>query len=272
MAIFNFKGQVKVADVQAAFDELIERINNIVDTYNTTDAFLQDQDYSTGGDSLGAAGYTLTIGGIKQVMAAYNGTLIGCRIFRLSNNTIVTTDGVYITSSRIINIPSQILTGTGSVVCINLTTGEVVRGSDGDNPPEGTVPICYLTQTGTDTYMNVHRGVQLEELKGYKITIPNRDMSFYIEGDDTSSHRFQGAGVYTVNEGRPFGGFYWFEPGLPTNLAEGNAPGGGGWYRQHCSALPFNPLFIPKGCGTPIWSWDGRNPSRTNYTCKLQRG
>ena len=36
MAIKLFKGQVKISDVRAALDEVIERINNIINVYNNS--------------------------------------------------------------------------------------------------------------------------------------------------------------------------------------------------------------------------------------------
>ena len=34
MTFKDFKGQVKISDVQKAFDNLVDRINNSIDTYN----------------------------------------------------------------------------------------------------------------------------------------------------------------------------------------------------------------------------------------------
>lgn len=265
--IFNFKGQVKASDIQAAYDELIGRINNIITTYNTTDTFLQEQDYSVGGDSIGAAGYTLTVGGIKQVLEAYNGTLIGCRIFRIDNDTCVITDGVYFTSTGIISIPSQLLEGDGSVIYLDTDMETVKRGENGDEVPEGATVLCYLTQAGSDTYMNVHRGVQVEAVPDCSISINNRQMKWGVDSDDTSAHRFQGAGVFQVNSA---GASQITYQDLLV-IAEGYANNSYG-YRAHASADPANFLFIPKGCNSPIYVKGNNHTERTNYTMNFNKG
>ena len=174
--VFTFKGQVKVAAVQAAFDALIGRINSIIDIYNTTDEFLQDQDYSLGGETLGAAGYTLTIGGIKQVLAAYNGAVFGCRAFRLSEGRVFITDGMIFTAARPIRIHSQIITeGAGGVLYYDPEEDVVKRTTTGDTIPEGGIFVTFLSTSSSDIYMNCFRGIQLEGLEGFNIQIKDKN-------------------------------------------------------------------------------------------------
>lgn len=263
--IFTFKGQVKVANIQNAFNELIARINNIVDVYNETDTFLEEQDYSKGGDSLGAAGYTLTVGGIKQVLQAYAGTLIGCRAFRIDPTHVIVTDGVYFKTNKVIRINSQILTGEGTAIYIDNSTDEIGLTTEGDEVSSGQTVITYLSTTGTDTYLNCHRGVQLEGLKDYSITIKDREIGGGIEGDDPSRHRFQGGGVTWANASG--GGELNFMGEDVLSYAWS-----GGEHRRHAWVNSAKFFFIPKGCPTPLWVGNDWRLDRPQYTMVLNKG
>ena len=89
---YTFRGQVKVSDVQAAFDDFLNRINTMVSTFNATETAISSIDLTVGGPTLAAGGYCLTVGGIKQLLDAYDGCLIGCRAFRIDSNHIAVTD------------------------------------------------------------------------------------------------------------------------------------------------------------------------------------
>ena len=106
--IKDFQGQVKVADIQAAFDEIVNRINAQVDIYNNA-AGLGNIDYTKGSPKLANAGYTLSIGGLKSVISAYNGTLIGCKVYRLSDTSVLVSDGIYFKDGQAYRINSTIL-------------------------------------------------------------------------------------------------------------------------------------------------------------------
>lgn len=108
--IKDFKGQVKVADIQAAFDEIVNRINKQVDIYNDA-AGLSDIDYTKGSPKLSNAGYTLSVGGLKSVIDAYNGTLIGCRAYRLSDTSVLVSDGLYFKDGQVYRINSRVVAG-----------------------------------------------------------------------------------------------------------------------------------------------------------------
>lgn len=110
MSIKDFRGQVKISDVQTAFDEIIGRINNTVDIYNAA-AEAEDIDYTKGSPKLSAASYTLTIGGLKTILNGYNNTLIGCNIFKIDDTTCLVTDGLYITSNEVYRIRSRFISG-----------------------------------------------------------------------------------------------------------------------------------------------------------------
>ena len=108
--IKDFMGQVKVADVQAAFDEIIDRINKQVDIYNDTAGY-GDIDYTKGSPKLSNAGYTLSIGGLKSVIDAYNGTLIGCKVYKLSDTAVLVSDGLYFKDGNVYRINSRVVSG-----------------------------------------------------------------------------------------------------------------------------------------------------------------
>lgn len=113
MTIKDFRGQVKVSDVQNAFDEIVNRINSKVDVYNSF-FDLQDYDLTKGSPLLGAPGYTLSVGGLKSVLNSYANTVIGCRTFRIDDETLLVSDGFCITPDKVYRINSQIMGGASA--------------------------------------------------------------------------------------------------------------------------------------------------------------
>lgn len=110
MTINDFRGQVKVADVQAAFDEIVGRINAIIDNYNGAQE-LENIDYTKGSPKLAAAGYTLTVGGLKSILNAYSDCIIGAKAYKVSDGEVLLSDGIYIHYGRPYRINSQIVQG-----------------------------------------------------------------------------------------------------------------------------------------------------------------
>ena len=113
MTIKDFRGQVKVSDVQNAFDEIVNRINSQVDVYNSF-FDLQDYDLTKSSPLLGASGYTLSVGGLKSVLSSYANTVIGCRTFRVDDETLLVSDGFCITPDRVYRINTQIMGGASA--------------------------------------------------------------------------------------------------------------------------------------------------------------
>lgn len=107
----KFQGKVTIESIQTAFDSLVDRINNMVDAYNDS-ASVQDIDFSKGGATLAPSGYTLTIGGLKQLMRYYDGSVIGCKVFRCPNNRIKITTGIIITRDAIYRTPETLMSGS----------------------------------------------------------------------------------------------------------------------------------------------------------------
>lgn len=110
MTINDFRGQVKVADVQAAFDEIVNRINSAITTYKSAQE-LEDIDYTKGSPKLGAAGYTLTVGGLKSILHAYEGCTIGAKAYKISDEESILSDGLHIRNGRPYRINAQIVKG-----------------------------------------------------------------------------------------------------------------------------------------------------------------
>lgn len=113
MTIKDFRGQVKVSDVQNAFDEIVNRINSQVDVYNSF-FDLQDYDLTKSSPLLGASGYTLSVGGLKSVLSSYANTVIGCRTFRIDDETLLVSDGFCITPDKVYRINTQIMGGASA--------------------------------------------------------------------------------------------------------------------------------------------------------------
>lgn len=116
----NFKGVVKVADVQEEFDALLNKINTAIDLYNNS-LNIEDIDYNNAGTDLSPINYTLTIGGLKKVLEAYNGALIGGQIFRSSTGNYIVAEGIYIKDGAIYRLPSKPVAGDGNIVYFNKT-------------------------------------------------------------------------------------------------------------------------------------------------------
>lgn len=110
---FSFKGQVKVQEIQEAFDAIVESINNTIDSFNNSVRAYNTVNYNTGSASLAPKGYTLTIGGLKSFLSAYTGAVIGADVFKVNATTVHITPGIKIRGrDDILKLPSGKLTGT----------------------------------------------------------------------------------------------------------------------------------------------------------------
>lgn len=108
MVIKLFKGQVKIADVKAAFDEIIEKVNTIITDYNNS-SYIQDIDYSVAGSTLAPSGYTLTVGGMKQFMDSCDGSVVGGKPFKVNDNKFKMSTGLLVTKNGIYRLPDSVL-------------------------------------------------------------------------------------------------------------------------------------------------------------------
>lgn len=108
MVIKLFKGQVKIADVKAAFDEIIEKVNTMITDYNNS-SYIQDIDYSVAGSTLAPSGYTLTVGGMKQFMDSCDGSVVGGKPFKVNANKFKMSTGLLVTKNGIYRLPDSVL-------------------------------------------------------------------------------------------------------------------------------------------------------------------
>lgn len=120
--VYQFRGQVKIEDVQKAFDDMINLVNRLRKKYE--DALkTTSYDVSVGGIDLAPNRYTLSVGGLKAALKDMQGATFGCRVFKC-NNTYVVSSGIRIEANNtIIPIPAGVVTGgTGNYVIFNKTS------------------------------------------------------------------------------------------------------------------------------------------------------
>ena len=126
----QFKGEVKISDVQAEFDALVGRINKMVDAYNGTNQVITNIDYTKGGSNLAPSGYTLTVGGIKQALKSLDGHVVGGKCFYNTANTVKMSDGLLFTKGGVFRLPDSILDrpSNGNSIWYDTNTQKYVWG------------------------------------------------------------------------------------------------------------------------------------------------
>lgn len=103
----DFKGQVKISEVKECLDALVAGVNKQIDLYNTSD-YVQDIDYNIGAPDLAPLNYTLSVGGLKKFLNAYNGCVVGCKAFNIGGQYAVT-DGIMFLQDGCHRIPAQVI-------------------------------------------------------------------------------------------------------------------------------------------------------------------
>lgn len=136
----NFKGIVKISEVKDEFDKLVNDLNSSVDEYNNIEG-LKDIDYNKAGSTLAQLGYTLTIGGLKQFMQIYDGYCFGCRVFKTANNQCRPTGGILVTSGKFYRIPTDLVSGYGTMLFYNPTTNKCQVGGTTTITKAITLPV-----------------------------------------------------------------------------------------------------------------------------------
>lgn len=124
----NFKGLVKISDVQNAFDELTTSINNMIDSYNYS-AKVLDIDYTKGSKELASSGYSLSVGGLKKIINTYQGCTVGCKAFKIDANHCKVTAGYVFANNKVYRVKEQDLTGSGSILYYDLDNDKLTFGS-----------------------------------------------------------------------------------------------------------------------------------------------
>lgn len=107
----DFKGQVKISEVKECFDDLTNRINSLINKYNES-SYVTDINYNNVSPELAPANYTLSVGGLKKILDAYDGCVLGTKVFKVSNNLCIT-DGLLIRRTGCIHLPSAVIPKQG---------------------------------------------------------------------------------------------------------------------------------------------------------------
>lgn len=249
----NFKGEVKISDVQAEFDNLVDRINNMVDSYNISGK-VEDIDYSVGGANLSPTGYTLSIGGLKQGLEAVEGNVIGAKCFSIDDARFKVTDGLIITKKGAIRLPDKIInkSSENSTLFFDTQANDYVLGTPTSYQGSDTVfRICDMNINRDSKFITNINSIQVENFDGkYDITSEsktfgssetlrtsnisrNKHEQIFISGID--AERFEREGTSHV----------YF---LGDDIAWNSQPG----HRNLNYWTPVNMLYVPKGVDDPF--------------------
>lgn len=113
-ANFEFRGQVKIEDVQGQFDKLVSDINDMIDTYNDA-GYVDEIDLNDVSDELSPMDYTLSVGGLRKILDAYDGAIIGCKVFPVNDaQNLYITSGLLLTKDGGYKLPTAVLQNDGS--------------------------------------------------------------------------------------------------------------------------------------------------------------
>lgn len=245
-----FKGEVKVSDVQESFDDIIARINNMIDAYNAAGS-VEDIDYSVGAKTLAPAGYTLTVGGLKQILKTYSNCIIGAKPFKTASNKVIITDGVLILEDEVKRLPVKEITVNNKIATIyfdKLTNDYILTQNS------NTVKVCDVNLNSESDYVKTLKGVLNEDFDGhYKITTESKTFSNFATGNpiypDTSkepkfvcaidAQRYERDGISRV---------YLFNTEVAHNWQQRSD---GRRDRVLNYWTPVNFLYLPKGVNNP---------------------
>lgn len=241
----RFHGQVRIQDVQDAFDDIVTRINNMQDAYNASLDYA-DIDYTAGSDKLAAAGYTLSIGGLKTVLEAYDGVIIGARCLKVNDNQVKMTDGLLITMNGGERLPQSVVAVSSSSETIYYDRLNRVYLT---TPNSSTVKVCDINMNRNSNNVRNIKGTQVEDINGdFTINTESRTFSKMASGDpmtpDTSKKgkfvcaidtcKYEGQGTASIN---------LFGETVASNRQTG--------HRNLNYWTNVNFLYIPKKCSNP---------------------
>lgn len=110
---FQFKGQVKIEDVKNQLDLLTDNINDMIDTYNNA-GYVTDIDLNDVSSELSPMDYTLSVGGLRKVLDAYDGAVSGCTVFTDKNKeNLYISSGILFTRNGGYGLPSAVIKNEG---------------------------------------------------------------------------------------------------------------------------------------------------------------
>lgn len=177
----TFKGQVKISDVQQEFDSLLNKINTSIDRYNNA-AQIEDIDYNNGSPTLGANGYSLSVGGLKSVINAYDGVTIGCQVYKVDDTTMLVTDGLHFTDGRVLRLPTRKVTGEGDIIYYSETLNNYSMSNTGgistDTYKAWAQPSSTTTDNSATGQLTITGNVQREpdrvgQMEAHECFAPN---------------------------------------------------------------------------------------------------
>jgi hypothetical protein len=172
--IKQFKGQVKIADVQNAFDTIVSDINKIIRIYNNQ-AYVADIDYTVAGSTLAPSGYTLTIGGMKQFLDAIDGIVLGAKVFRVNGRNVKITTGILVKNRNVYKLNDANLTAPSDNCTLYFNTNtrnyEFISGTN-------NIKICDISINRESQFVSHNNNIKCEDIEGtLEITIPAKSWS-----------------------------------------------------------------------------------------------
>lgn len=261
-----FKGQVKISDVQEAFDEIVNATNAIVSIYNSSKA-IEDIDYTKGSAVLAPSGYTLTVGGLKQALALADGCVVGAKPILLSKQQIKMTTGILISDAGVYRLPDAILDKpSGSRSKLTLYYDIFNKTYTWANLGEEKTPrICDVDFNSSSKIASILNNCQNEDIVGtMKITSQSRWVKPVAENSptdnsiDTSNNPLFVAAIEQIGlEGNPttttrlFGNEVSYTRPLH--------------HRDLDTWTPINFLFVPRGVSNPY----SVTPANRDFTHKF---
>lgn len=238
----KFTGQVKAQDIRDIFSSFTTEINNIVDDYNAS-IDVSDIDFSKGGSSLGAYNYTLTVGGLKTLLAACSGTIIGFKVFK-NGNGLVTTEGLYVTSAGVKKIPAYSAT---------TIAGRFIHW----NPDTNTFNVDNIRIAPSPSVLVAEieprreRSAELNDLRDLEIegnTLKMKVGNKYKAEESSNGFDSSGSAIFicgceeVADEGQQKRALLF-----NTDVSWNQQPG----HRRRTYWQLVNALYIPKGAGNP---------------------
>lgn len=238
----KFTGQVKAQDIRDIFDSFSTDINKMIDDYNAS-IDVSDIDFSKGGTSLGAYNYTLTVGGLKTLLTACSGTIIGVKVFK-NGNGLITTEGLYVTNTGVKKIPSYSATTiAGRFIHWNPNTNEFNVDNIRIAPSPSVLVAEIEPRRERSAELNDLGDVEIEG-NTLKIKVGNK---YKAEGssngfDSSSSAIFISGCEEVADEGQQKRALLF-----NTEVSWNQQPG----HRKRTYWQLVNALYIPKGAGNP---------------------
>ena len=148
----KFRGKVKIADVQAEFDKLVDKINSLDAKINKVNTDKENIDWRYGGATLAPINYTLTVGGLKQALNGFDGAVYGARAFKTDNTHFKMTSGLLISKYGGFKLPDSVMTipTSNRILYYNVFTEQYQWSDSGsgstyyDNPFNAPTEILEL--------------------------------------------------------------------------------------------------------------------------------